>query len=106
MKHRCSACHGFSGPFHEGRLLRTRKEPSALLIRESVNLCSYISEDFWDILNFIQDGRRANLLNKGMRVCPEACNDIWILQQIILGLGEELPEKGRFTCSSGAWEDH
>lgn len=101
MKHRSSACHGFSGPFHEGRLLRTCEEPSALLIRGSVNLSSHISEDFRDILNFIQNGRRANFLNKGMGVCPEACDDIRILKQIILGFREELSEKGRFPCSSG-----
>jgi hypothetical protein len=40
-----------------------------------------------------------------MGVCPEACNDLWILQQIILGFREELSEEGGFPCSSGTCEN-
>jgi len=105
MKHRSSACHRFSGPFHEGRLLGACEQPLALLILESVNLSSYIAEDFWNILNFIQNGRGTNFLNKGTGVCPEACNDIRILQQIILGFGKELSEEGGFPCLSGTCEN-
>jgi hypothetical protein len=77
----------------------------ALLIWESVNLSSYIAEDFWNILNFIQNGRGTNFLNKGTGDCPEACNDIRILQQIILGFGKELSGEGGLPCLSGTCEN-
>jgi hypothetical protein len=105
MKHSGSTCHRFGGPFHEGRLLGACEQPLALLIWESVNLSSYIAKDFWNILNFIKNGRRANFLNKGMGVCTEACDEVWIFQQIILGFREELSEEGSFPCSSGTCEN-
>jgi hypothetical protein len=56
-----------------------------------------VTEELRSILNFIKHDGRSQLFEEGTWVTANPSLNVWIFKENVLGLGEQLAEKGRFS---------
>jgi UDP-N-acetyl-D-glucosamine dehydrogenase len=71
------------GAFHQGRLLGTCQKPAPLLSRRRIDATTDVGQELWRVLNFIEDGGKAQVVEKAAWILMDLGQGVSSLDKVV-----------------------